>query len=391
MTNIPDVDIDIYSAETRADPYESYRTLRDAAPIVRLPRYGLYAMARFDNIRSALRNWQVFSSARGVAMNDMINHAQAGATIASDNPRHAFLRSIVGRPLTPAKLAALRHLVTSEAEALVHRLCQKATFDAATELAQHLPLTIVSELVGLPDEERSKMLAWSAASFNAGGPRGLALTESALATVGEMIAFARTCTADRVKPGSWVAQLYDAAEAGEIPAEAVGGLMNDYLGPALDTTIAATSNAIALFADFPDQWDKLRENPSLIPNAVNEVVRIESPIQGFSRLAIEDFHSEGQSLDAGSRVVLLYGSGNRDERHWKDPEQFDIARANTDQLGFGHDAHSCLGANLARLEISALLAALLPRVKRFEVRERKRLSNLVLRGYERLDVTAHPL
>jgi len=387
--NIPDVDIDIYSPDSLANPYENYRIFRDTAPIVRLPKYDLYLMARFADVQAALKNNTLFSSGSGVAMNDLMNQAIAGSTLHTDAPYHSTLRSIVSRPLTPARLTELRQGLYALAEALVEQLVAKGDFDAATELAPHLPVTVVSELIGLPEEGRERMLTWAGAVFNSLGPRGLELTESALPIVDEMVTYARGCTADRVKPGSWVAKLYEAAEAGELRFEQVGPVMGDYLGPSLDTTILATGSTIALFAEHPDQWDKLRANPSQIPNAVNEAIRLESPIQGFSRVLTDDFSVEDQRLHKGARVLVMYASGNRDERRWEDPERFDITRRANEQLGFGHGIHMCMGANLARMEISALLSALIPRVERFELHQAERISNNVLRGYKSLKVTAH--
>jgi len=387
--NIPDVDIDIYSAEALANPYENYRIFRDTAPIVRLPKYDLYLMARFADVQGALKNNTLFASGDGVAMNDLMNKAIAGSTLHTDAPYHSTLRSIVSRPLTPARLTELRQGLYDLAENLVERLVAKGDFDAAAELAPYLPVTVVSELVGLPEEGRERMLIWAGAVFNSLGPRGLELTETALPIVDEMVTYARGCTADRVKPGSWVAKLYEAVEAGELRPEQVGPVMGDYLGPSLDTTILATGSAIALFAQNPDQWDKLRANPTLIPNAVNEAIRVESPIQGFSRVLTDDFSVEDQRLHKGARVLVMYASGNRDERRWEDPERFDITRRANEQLGFGHGIHMCMGANLARMEISALLSALIRRVERFDLHEAERISNNVLRGYKSLKLTAH--
>ena len=387
--NIPDVDIDIYSAGALTDPYENYRIFRDTAPIVRLPKYDLYLMARFADVQGALKNNTLFASGDGVAMNDLMNKAIAGSTLHTDAPYHSTLRSIVSRPLTPARLTELRQGLYDLAENLVERLVAKGDFDAAAELAPYLPVTVVSELVGLPEEGRERMLIWAGAVFNSLGPRGLELTETALPIVDEMVTYARGCTADRVKPGSWVAKLYEAVEAGELRPEQVGPVMGDYLGPSLDTTILATGSAIALFAQNPDQWDKLRANPTLIPNAVNEAIRVESPIQGFSRVLTDDFSVEDQRLHKGARVLVMYASGNRDERRWEDPERFDITRRANEQLGFGHGIHMCMGANLARMEISALLSALIRRVERFDLHEAERISNNVLRGYKSLKLTAH--
>jgi len=322
-------------------------------------------------------------------MNDLMNKAIMGSTLFTDAPYHSELRSIVSRPLAPARLAELRQRLYSLAEELVESLVAKGDFDAAAELAPFLPVTAVSELVGLPEEGRERMLIWASAVFNSFGPRGVERTEAAFPIMEEMVTYARSCTADRVKPGSWVAKLYEAAEAGELRPEQVGPVMGDYLGPSLDTTILATGSMIALFAQHPDQWDKLRASPSQIPNAINEAMRLEGPAQGFTRVLTDDFSVEDQRLNKGDRVLILFASANRDERHWEDPERFDITRRAAEQVGFGHGIHMCMGANLARLEMSAILSALIPRVERFELHDAERILNNVLRGYKSLKLTAH--
>jgi len=387
--NIPNVDIDVFTLESLANPFENYRVFRDTAPIVRLPKYDLFVMSRFADVQAALKNNTLFSSGSGVAMNDAMNQAIMGSTLQTDAPYHTQLRSIVSRPLAPARLAELRQRLYDLAEDLVERLVAKGDFDAATELSPYLPVTVVSELVGLPEEGRERMLTWASAVFNSFGPRGLELTETALPILDEMVTYARTCTLDRVKPGSWVAKLYEAADACELRPEQVGPVMGDYLGPSLDTTILATGSTIALFAKNPEQWDKLRANPSQIPNAINEAIRLEGPAQGFTRVLTDDFEVENQRLNKGDRVLILFASANRDERHWTDPDRFDITRRANEQVGFGHGIHMCMGANLARMEISALLAALVKRVARFELHDAARISNNVLRGYKSLKVTAH--
>jgi len=387
--NIPDVDIDPFTLEAIDHPFGNYRILRDTAPITRLPKYDMYVMSRFADVQAALKNNTLFSSGSGVALNDLMNKAIAGSTLYTDAPDHTHLRSVVSRPLTPARLTELRQRLFELADAQVDHLVEKKDFDAATDLAQYLPVTVVSELVGLPEEGRERMLIWSNAVFNSFGPRGLDLTETSIPIMEEMVTYARGCTYDRVKPGSWVAKLYEAAAAGELRPEQVGPVMGDYLGPSLDTTILATGSAIALFAQNPDQWTKLRENPSQIPNAINEAIRLEGPAQGFTRVLTDDFTLGDQSLNKGDRVLMLFASANRDERHWDDPERFDISRRANEQVGFGHGIHMCMGANLARMEMAALLTALVKRVERFELHEAVRLKNNVLRGYTSLKVTAH--
>ena len=166
--------------------------------------------------------------------------------------------------------------------------------------------------------------------------------------------------------------------------------MNDYMGPALDTTIFAATSAIWLFSRHPEQWDVLREKPALIPNAISEVIRLESPIQGFSRVTTQDHEMSGQTIPEGSRVIVLYGSANRDERQWDNPEQFDVQRRGVaDHLGFGFGEHQCVGNNLARLEIRALLLALTKRVEKFELLDVEWAKNNTLHGIARCEVRIH--
>jgi cytochrome P450 len=251
-----------------------------------------------------------------------------------------------------------------------------------------LPLSIVSNLVGVPEEGRERMLDWAAGNFNAFGPAS-ERTSASMGVFGEMVNYAMTqCVPGKLKPGSWAAMLHDAADNGEISSDEARLMALSYLAPSLDTTIFAISNGIALFAANPDQWDIVREHPNSIPNAINEILRLESPIQGFSRFAIRDHKFDEGTVPANSRIILLFGSANRDERHWVDPERFDVLRERAgEHLAFGYGEHMCIGMNLARMEISALLTALARKVSRFTLNSPERVINSTLRGFAHLNVT----
>jgi cytochrome P450 len=163
-------------------------------------------------------------------------------------------------------------------------------------------------------------------------------------------------------------------------------MMIDYMGPSLDTTICAISNAVWLFATNPSQWDLVRADPRLMPSAVNEVLRYDAPIQGFSRHVARDVDMDGVLLPAGSRAIVFYGAGNRDERKYPDPDRFDVLRRPGDHLGFGAGPHACVGMNLARIEMLALFTALAKRVQRFTILDEDPLLNNVLRGFRTLRV-----
>jgi cytochrome P450 len=390
MANAPISDVELYSTEVLLDPFPHYRVLRDLGPAVWLSAYGMFALTRYDDVKAALANWEVFSSAGGVTMNDEMNGKLRGGLLCSDPPHHNVLRRIIEKPLTPKAVGALRQRITDEAEALADRLVARGTFDAARELAQYLPVTIVAELVGLPAEGRERMLDWAPANFDCFGPIN-DRTKTAFPIVGEMVQYAFTqCVPGKLMPGGWAQMIWDAADRGEIDASICPFLMNDYMGPSLDTTIFATTSAIWLFANHPAQWDMVRQNPSLVPAAVNEVIRLESPIQTFSRHVARDHEVGDVTLPAGSRAIVAFGSANRDERKWVNADEFEVLRkGSAEHLGFGFGEHQCVGNNLARLEIRALLTALAKRVERFELNEVKRGVNNVLRGIERCIVTIH--
>jgi cytochrome P450 len=382
-SNGPESDIDLFCDEALSDPYPRYRELRDLGPAVWLRSMSMFALPRFDDVRNALRNWQTFSSAHGAAMNEPINQAIAGNTLGSDPPLHDKLRNVLVRPLSPSAMKDVTAHIEAEAEGLIERLVARKTFDAATDLAQYLPLNVVSHLVGLPEGGRERMLEWGSAAFDSLGPANARCLSAGETAMG-LVHYALQLEPRSVRPGSWAALAFEAAERGEITLQQARGLILDYVAPSLDTTIFATSNALWLFAQHPGSWDSIRDNPALIPAAINEVLRLESPIQTFSRYVTRDTEVDGVRVPQGSRVLVMFGSANRDERKWQDPEQFDIHRKAAEQLAFGHGEHLCVGLPLARLELRALLTSLAKRVRRFEILEAKRAINNTLRGLETL-------
>ena len=385
-TQPPDSDLDFYSDAALLDPYPLYKKLRDAAPVVHLNKLGMYAMGRYLDVRAALGDAELFTSSQEVMMNQQMNDTLRGITLCTDGDEHRRMRHVINKPLTTPALRQVREQIVAEAEALVARLVAQKTFDAATELAQHLPIAIVSNHVGLPAEGRERMLDWAAANFNCFGPMNTHTLE-AFPIVQEMVHYAFTqAVPGKLKPEGWAAGIYAAADRGEIRHDQCPVMMNDYMGPSLDTTIFGVSSMIWLLATHPEQWDAVRADPSLIPSAVNESLRMETPIQGFSRMVTRDCEVDGVPLAQGARVIVFYGSANRDERKWTRANTFDATRRSSDHLAFGHGDHLCVGMNLARMEMEALLTALVKRVKRFELLSTERQINNVLRGFKKVEV-----
>src|SRR6516165_12500717 len=295
--------LDPYADQALLNPWPLYRELREMGPAVWLEKYRMFALTRYDAVVRVLRDWDAFPSAFGVMMNDDMNQVLRGNTLCSDGDAHNRLRRVVIRPVTPAALKSLEHEVEREAQGVVDRLCARGRFCAAAELATHLPVTIVSNAVGLPEEGRERMMQWSMGMFNCFGPMN-ERARNALPVLSEMMHYARThAVPGKLKPGSWAEAIHNAASAGEIPPGAVPVMMIDYMGPSLDTTIFAIASGVWLFANHPDQWNLVRDDPSMIPPAINEILRLEAPIQGFSRYVARDYDLDGMPLPAGSRAI----------------------------------------------------------------------------------------
>ena len=175
--------------------------------------------------------------------------------------------------------------------------------------------------------------------------------------------------------------MFAAADGGRLDPEDVPGLLVDYIAPSLDTTILGTGHLLYLLGTHPDQYEKVRANPALIPAAVHEALRFESPVRAFTRFAEGSYSAGGVSIPAGARVLILYGSANRDERHYPEPDRFELTHDARDHLAFGQGVHRCAGGHLAQLELEALLGALVARVARIEVGEPEILMSNMLRGY----------
>jgi cytochrome P450 len=383
---VPSTDVDYYSPDVLEDPYPVYKELRDAGPVVYMKRYGVYSVNRYSDVRDVLADWRTFSSARGVGFNDPVNDGISGSVVGSDPPSHTRLREVAERPLAIRELQSLRSRLSELVDQRVGRLRGQGDVEVVHQLASYLPLTVVSQLVGLPEDGRERMLLWAAAAFDALAPQGVARVDDSLKVFGELETYAfDPSLPSRLMKGGWAERLYQASVAGEITHDQFCMMLQvNYALPSLDTTISATSNLLWLFAKHPDQWEALRRNPQLVPRAVHESLRVESPVRGFSRLTTQAAAVSGMQIPAGVRVLVNYASANRDERHYASPDTFDVNRDAIDHLGFGHGPHVCMGRNLALLEMSILLQALVKGVESFELISARRARNNSLRGFSEL-------
>jgi cytochrome P450 len=363
----PSCDIDFYSSEVIADPPRAYKRMLEAGPVVWLTAQSLHAVCGYDAVARVLRDHRGFSSAEGVSINDDVNAFLKGSTLNSDPPEHDRTRAITFAPLTPKALQDVRDKIDVEAEFIANMMTAQVEFDAASELAPHVPLSVVRDLVGLGNGGYGHMLEWGAATFELMGDsrerRGAA--EENLANLRSFLDDPDTMNGLTVD--GWARKATERGIADGLEEAHAKTLMRDYIAPSLDTTISAIGYGIQLFAQHPEQWDMLRNDRGLVKNAIEEIVRLNTPIRAFTRMVMEDTELGNVDLKNGERVLVVYGAANRDPRKFQAPDRFDIARETRGHMGFGHGVHTCLGMHLARLEMTSLFNALADKIKRFEL------------------------
>lgn len=360
-------DVDLWSDENLSNPYPTYAQLREQASVVKLTESDVWAITRYEPIRDALGDWETFSSENAVGFNDGVNQALTGTTLATDPPTHETLRAALTESLTPRALRSIKASIDEKADKIVSDLVAKGSFDAVQDLARELPLQVVVDMIGVKDPYvRENILNWGSAAFNVLGPMN-ARTGMNFPLAGELYEWSAKLTKADLEPGSLGYGIFEAAERGEIPADACGHIVHQYVAAGLDTTIATIGNAIQRLGENPDQYEKLRNDPSLVPAAMNETLRCDSLMIAQGRRTTRDVEVDGTVIPKGSHVAILFGAGNRDPRHYENPEVFDISRNPMDHLSFGYGVHSCAGQGLARLEVYAAIEALIKHVKSFKI------------------------
>jgi cytochrome P450 len=358
---------DVYSVDAILDPYPHYQRLRDLGPVVWLTRQRVYALPRYAECKAVLRDDATFLAGRGVALNPIANRLSGGTTLNSDGAEHDQRRKLLAHGLLPRALRAISDTVDTTAAAVVDAALAKGEIDGVNDLAAALPLAVVPDLIGWPRNQREHLIDWGGATFDILGPLNWQAIK-AMPHALRMLRFARRVVRERTfLDGSMAHELLSAADEGKLKHAECPKLMVDYLAPSIDTTMSAISNALYLFASHPEQWQQLKDEPALMANAINEVIRYEPPLRAFARILGRQAEIGGTGLPSGARVLVMYASANRDEREWDNPAVFDINRDAGRQIGFGQGAHACAGQSLARLETTAILSALIQRVDRIEV------------------------
>jgi cytochrome P450 len=385
---IPVLDIDPFCQSFFDDPFPSHAAMRDAGPVVHLSSHNIYAVARYDEVRTVLLDWQSYSSARGVGLSDFAKEEPwrlPSLLLEADPPMHDRTRKLMDQVLSPGAVRALRERFIVAAEAMIDTLLQRGNFDAIPELAEAYPLTVFPDAVGMPPENRRFLLPYGNMVFNSFGPRN-AWFQAAVTDAAPVLEWVQAQSRrDALSTTGFGAAIHAASDRGDVTVAEAEVLVRSLLTAGVDTTVNGLGASLYCLARFPEQFERLRADPSLARAAFEEAIRLESPVQTFFRTTTRVVVIGGETIDEGCKVLMFLGAANRDQRRWDQPDTYDITRRSAGHVGFGTGIHGCVGAVLARLEGEAVLSALAHKVASIEITdEPKRRYNNTLRGLSSL-------
>ena len=384
----PAVTIDPFSLAFFADPHPAHEILREAGPVVHLPQWNIHAVARYAEVYRVLHDPQTFCSGRGAGLSDFARETPwrpPSLILEADPPEHTRTRAVLNKVLSPAVVKQIRDGFARAAEARIDELLDRGEFDGIADCAEAFPLSVFPDAVGLTKEGREHLLPYAGVVFNAFGPPN-ELRQTAIERSKPHQAWVtEQCQRDNLAPGGFGACIHARVDDGAITAEEAPLLVRSLLSAGLDTTVNGLGAALYCLARYPDQWARLRADPSLARNAFEEAVRFESPVQTFFRTTTCETEFSGIRVGEGEKILMFLAAANRDPRRWDNPDAYDITRKTFGHVGFGSGIHMCVGQLVARLEGEVLLTALAQKVATIEMTapETRRFNN-TLRGLESL-------
>lgn len=381
-----------FDAEVMANPYPVYRELRDNAPAHWSREANSWVLSRYDDVSAALADPATYSSASGIFPTppgvDM-TELFLPMLIMSDPPRHSQLRQIVSRAFTPRRIASLEPHIETLVKDLLDQVPVGGSWEFVSGFAGPLPAIVIADMLGVPREDRDQFRAWSTTLIESNPVRGEfgAGLDAAAALYEYFTAF---LAERRAHPqDDLMTALVQAEVDGEyLSEEELLGFCLLLLVAGHETTTNLLSNSAVVLAEHPEVRQRLADDPELVPAAVEELLRYDSPVQGLARTLTGPVELHGESMQTGDTVLLLFGSANRDDHAFHHADRFDINRDPERQVAFGRGIHFCLGASLARLEARIALQALLARHPDWDVDldAAVRLRSGPIRGYISLPI-----
>jgi cytochrome P450 len=373
------------------NPFPHYERMRESAPVFHDEQSGSWHVFGYEDVQRVLTEHAAFSSRMVPDDPSETGQLFAASLISTDPPRHRQLRSLVTQAFTPKAVDALAPRISALAEEMLDVIAYTGTADLIEALAYPLPVIVIAELMGIPAEDRNRFKQWSDVIVSQ--TRAGAENADHRATNREMTEyFLAMIEQRRSRPGN---DLISSLLAAEIEGQKLSvaellGFCSLLLVAGNETTTNLIGNAVLSFTEAPETIERLAADPSLLPQAIEEVLRYRSPVQSMYRVTATDTTLGGLPIPAGSPVVAWIGSANRDERQFERPERFDIQRAPNRHLAFGQGIHFCLGAPLARLEARIALGAVLSRLPGLTLAAGARLERMestIIYGLKELPVS----
>jgi cytochrome P450 len=391
-----DIYYDPYDFEIDADPYPLWKRLRDEAPVYYNDRYDFFALSRFDDVERGLVDWRTYTSTRGSVLELIKADLQLppGSIIFEDPPSHDLHRGLLSRVFTPRKMNAIEPKIREFCARSLEPLVGTGGFDFIADLGAQMPMRTIGMLLGIPEQDQEALRESIDEGLRlADGTMPDAMSQDFIdhsaSAFEEYIDWRADHPSDDVMTELLQAEFEDATGTRRRLTRAeVLGYINLLAGAGNETTTRLIGWTGKLLAEHPEQRRELVEDRSLVPKAIEEILRFEPPSPVQARLVTKDVEHHGHVIAAGSAVLLLNGSGNRDERKFADPDRFDVHRTIDHHLAFGYGIHFCLGAALARLEGRVALDEVLQRFPTWEVDTDNAVQarTSTVRGWERLPV-----
>lgn len=383
---VPSFPDDLHLDEVLVNPFPTYDKLRDAGPVVWMEKYGYYACAGYDEVVHVLSDWDTFTSAEGVGFNPFFNSITE-TSLQTHGDLHDQIRQVEGCPIKKGPLEELKPRLQEFAKNMVAGIRSKDRIDGIEDLAKAMPIEVVTDLVGIEGIGPEELFTYGVAGFDSIGPLHAPRTQPALETMMGYSEFADENFPQNFVKGGWADQLVkNGAEVGW-EQDFAQGVMVDYIYPSIDSTISAIGIGLLMFAQHPEQWDRVRADRKLLNSAVPEIVRMASPLQFFTRYVTADTEISGVPIPKDSRVIVMFGAANRDARKFENPNEFDITRDPSGHLGWGRGKHACLGKPLARLEMITVFNELADHVERFHDNGHRFQPNNIIRSLGELDLS----
>jgi len=367
---------DPFSEEFFNGAWDTYRRMQEEAPVYYSEEYDFYALTRHEDVATGLKDFETYSSSYGIDLS-MVRSGQKPpqSIIFMDPPDHRHMRSLLNKVFTPRAIQSQRQMVIQKIDKYLSAADPDA-FDVVQDLSGPFPVEVITTMLGVPEEHAQQVRHWIDVSLTREPGQVEVGEEGMQANINTAMLYYDLVKQRRDEPRD---DLFTKLIEAEIEREdgqktklddlEITGFATLLGGAGAETVTKLVGNAPVVFARFPDEWQKLLDDRSKIPAAVEELLRYEAPSQYQVRRSMKDVHLHGVTIPAGKPVFLINGAANRDPAAWTDPDKFDIDRDRSEaqNMGFGYGVHSCLGAALARMETAIALEKLLDFMPRYEV------------------------